>query len=91
MSADMSPYCSAHDEWLIVKLYMYIGYHDANNVSNFGSDPVTQLNLKNLKKNVYAVLRARRTIAVTRSLDLRLLLRDHAQAAGAWNTDAVNI
>ena len=23
-----------------------IGYHDANNVSNFGSDPVTQLNFK---------------------------------------------
>ena len=26
MSADMSPYCSAHDEWL--KLCMYVGYHD---------------------------------------------------------------
>ena len=22
----------------------YVGYHDANNVSNFGGDPVTQLN-----------------------------------------------
>ena len=43
MSADMSPYCSAHDEWLIMKLCMHIGYHDANNVSNFGCDPVTQL------------------------------------------------
>ena len=32
----MSPYCSAHDEWLIMKLCMYVGYHDANNVSNFG-------------------------------------------------------
>ena len=42
----MSPYCSAHDEWLIMKLCMYVGYHDANNVSNFGGDPVTQLNLK---------------------------------------------
>ena len=39
----MSPYCSAHDEWLIMKLCMYVGYHDANNVSNFGGDPVTQL------------------------------------------------
>ena len=29
------------------KLCMYVGYHDANNVSNFGSDPVTQL------KNVF--------------------------------------
>ena len=46
MSADMSPFCSAHDEWLIMKLCMYVGYHDANNVSNFGGDQVTQLNLK---------------------------------------------
>ena len=35
------------DEWLIVKLCMDVGYHDANNVSNFGGGyPVTQLNLK---------------------------------------------
>ena len=45
MSEDMSPYCSANDEWLIMKLCMYVGYHDANNVSNFGGDQVTQLNL----------------------------------------------
>ena len=38
--------CSAHDEWLIMKLCMYVRCHDANNVSNFGGDPVTQLNLK---------------------------------------------
>ena len=44
MSEDMLPYCSAHDEWLIMKLGMYVGYHDANKVSNFGGDPVTQLN-----------------------------------------------
>ena len=38
--SDMSPYCSAHDEWLIVKLwmYMYVRYHTANHVSYFGSD-----------------------------------------------------
>ena len=42
----MSPYCSAHDEWLIMKMCMYVGYHDANNVANFGGDPMTQLNLK---------------------------------------------
>ena len=48
MSEDMSPNCLAHDEWLIMKLCMYVGYHDANNVSNFGGDPVTQLNLKNV-------------------------------------------
>ena len=39
----MSPYCSAHDEWLIMKLCMYVRYHTANNVSNFGGEPVTQL------------------------------------------------
>ena len=38
------PYCSAHDEWLIMKLCMYVGYHTVNNVSNFGGDSVTQLN-----------------------------------------------
>ena len=27
---------------------MYVGCHDANNVSNFGGDPVTRLNLKNV-------------------------------------------
>ena len=36
----MSPYCSVHDEWLIMKLCMYVGYHDANNGSNFGGDPI---------------------------------------------------
>ena len=50
MSEDMLPYCSAHDEWLIMKLCIYVGYHDANNVSNCGGDPVTQLNLKKLKQ-----------------------------------------
>ena len=67
MSANMSPYCSAHDEWLIMKLCMYVGYHDTNNVSNFGGDPVAQLNFKNVSEIVYAALRARRTVAVTRS------------------------
>ena len=43
VSGDMSPYCSPHDEWLIMKLCMYVRYHTANNVSNFGGDPVTQL------------------------------------------------
>ena len=47
MSENMSPYCSAHDEWLIMKLCMCVGYHDPNNVLNFGGDPLTQLNCKN--------------------------------------------
>ena len=46
LSEDMLPYYSAHDEWLIMKLCMYVRYHDANNVSNCGGDPVTQLNFK---------------------------------------------
>ena len=31
-------------------LHVYVGYNTANNVSNFGGDPVTQLNLKTFKK-----------------------------------------
>ena len=51
MSEDMLQYCSVHDEWLIMKLCTNVGYHDANNVSHFGSDPVTQLHFfKRLKK-----------------------------------------
>ena len=46
MSEDMSPYCSAHDEWLIMKLCLYVGCHDANNMSKCGGDPVTPLHLK---------------------------------------------
>ena len=45
----MSPYCSVHDEWLIMKLCMYVRYHilpSSNNVSNFGGDPLTQLSFK---------------------------------------------
>ena len=81
----MSPYCSAHDEWLIMKLSMYVEYHDANNVSNFGGDPVTQLNFKTFYSIIYAVLRTWRSIkAVTRSQFLRRLLRDHAQTAAVW-------
>ena len=38
----------AHDEWLIMKLcmYMYVRYNTANNVSNVGGDPMTQLSFK---------------------------------------------
>ena len=67
-----------------MKLCMYVGYRDANSVSNFGGNPVTQLHFKKRFKNVYDVLRARRTIDVTRSLVLRLLQRDRAQTAGEW-------
>ena len=47
-----SPYCSAHDEWLIMKVCMYVGYHDVNKVSTCGGDPVTQLNFKNVKLKI---------------------------------------
>ena len=59
----MSPYCSAHDEWLIMKPCMYVRYRDANNVSNFGGDPETQLNFKTFYSIIYAVLRTWRPIA----------------------------
>ena len=53
----MLPYRSAHDEWLTTKPpqvsqvqycqqcvnFLYVGNNPANNVSNFGGDPVTQL------------------------------------------------
>ena len=68
MSADMSPYCSAHDEWLIMKLCMYVGYHDANNVSYFGGDPVTQFNLKKSYSTIYAVLQTWRSIGLYRDV-----------------------
>ena len=35
-----------------MQLCTYVWYHDANNVSTFGGDPVTELNLKKVFKNV---------------------------------------
>ena len=58
-----------------LNVQLYVGYHDANNVSNVGGDPIIWA------VEISFVLRARCTIAVTRPLVLRLLLRDHAQAA----------
>ena len=52
----MSPYRSPHDEWLTMKLCMYVRYHTANNVSNFGGDPVTQLHLKVIMRKRSTVL-----------------------------------
>ena len=53
VTEDMSPYCSVNDERLIMQLCMYVGYHTANNVSNFGGDPVTQLNFKKTFKKMF--------------------------------------
>ena len=69
MSADMSPYCSAHVEWLIMKLCMYVGYHDANNVSTFGGDPVTKLNFKTRFKKVMRDLQRRSSIRLESARD----------------------
>ena len=62
VSAHRLRFCSAHDERLIMKRlqvcqvqycqqcvnFYYVEYHTANNASNFGGDPVIQLNV-----NVY--------------------------------------
>ena len=64
LAKDMSPYCSAHDEWLIMKLCIYAGYHDANNVSNCGGDPVTQLNFKTFFNCVCVCESVRRHVAI---------------------------
>ena len=69
MSADMSPYCSAHVEWLIMKPCMYVGYHDANNVSTFGGDPVTKLNFKTRFKKVMRDLQRRSSILLESARD----------------------
>ena len=50
------------------------------------TDPTITI-LKRLKKCLRCFT-ARHTIAVTRPLVLRLLLRDYAQAAGVWKTVA---
>ena len=55
MSEYMSPYFSAHDEWLIMTLCMYVGYHYTKNVSNFGGDSVTQCH-KSTYCTVYMVV-----------------------------------
>ena len=81
MSEDMSPYRSAHDEWLIIKLCVYVGYHDANNVSNFGGDPVTKLT--KFKRFIVLFMLSWRSISATRPQFLRRLLHDYAQTAAA--------
>ena len=36
VSANMLPYCSSHDEWLIMNnFFKYVRYNTANNVSTF--------------------------------------------------------
>ena len=42
----------------------YAGYHDANNVSTFGGDPVTKLNLKTRFKKVMRDLQRRSSIGL---------------------------
>ena len=42
-----------------MKLCTYVRYHTANNVSNFGGDPVTQLNVIHLNVCVCVCVRVR--------------------------------
>ena len=82
-------YCSAHDEWLIMKLCMYRGYHTANNVSNFGGDPVTQLKkLERLKKCLRCFTGTVHHTHDAATGFAAVLLRDLAQAAGVWKIEA---
>ena len=51
------------------------GYHDANNVSNLGGDPVTQLNFKTFYSIIYAVsmaLHSRDAVTVSVAVATRL-------------------
>ena len=74
MSEDMSPYCSAHDEWLIMKLCMY-----ANKVSNFGGDPIIWA------VEISFVLRARRTISRDAATGLAAVAT--RSRAGCWSME----
>ena len=49
VSADMLPYCSAHDEWLIMKLLQVAM---SGTIRPIGGDPVTQLIV-----NVYQMIK----------------------------------
>ena len=52
VSADMSPYCSAHDEWLIMKLLQICRVQYCHQCVKFGGDPVKQFIV-----NVYQMIR----------------------------------
>ena len=83
VSGDMSPYCSVHDELLIVKLCMYVRYHTANNVSNCGGDPVTQLHFITIFKRFHR----RRASGVRVKRDA-----GHKQSPSLWaNSHVTNI
>ena len=60
---------------------VYVGYHDANNVSYFGGDPVTLLNLKNVKKISYVILYSK----ICAVLDImRKWLEEHILVVTKW-------
>ena len=52
--------------------------YDANNVSNFGGDPVTQLNLKNVFLVLFTLFYGHGAPPPRR------LLRGHGQTAAVW-------
>ena len=64
-----SPYCSTHDEWLIMKRCMHVGYHDANNVSTVDGNVVTQSNFKKRFKKVIRDFQRRSSILLQSARD----------------------
>ena len=82
VSEDMLPYWSAHDEWLIMKLCMYAGYHDANNVSNFGGDPIK---FKKRLKNLIRDLRRRSSILLQSARDRVATTAETVTASRIWS------
>ena len=65
---------------------MYVGCHDANNVSNFDGDPVTQLHLK--KSNYLRYLMGTAHYSRDAATGFPAVAMRRAQAAGVWKTDA---
>ena len=77
-------YCSAHDEWLIMKLCMYVRYHTANNVSNFGGDPVNQLHFITIF-NVFSYLRHVKRLGICLSRGRsRSIINIHSIVTSRW-------
>ena len=71
-----------------MKLCMYVGYHDANNVSNFGGEPVTNYIFKTFFLNLrHFTGTAHHSRAAHHSRDAATGFA----AAGVWKKGAVNL
>ena len=67
---------------------MYVEYHDANNMSNFVGDPVTQLNLKNVNFFYLSCFTGTARHSRDAATGFADVATRRAQAAGVWKTDA---